>query len=141
MSEHCRRRVRSASWHAPRSEDRNPTNGSSAYATAPPAGGGLPEARAEQRAGGGVENGFYVLGLRAQACRLKKTVLGKEKESRGVWRAPTTHWAKKGGHQRPRRVAGCTPALCAVRRTTPVILRRVSRASPTERADGGGRAL
>jgi hypothetical protein len=28
----------------------------------------LPEARAERQAGGGVENGFYVLSLRAEAC-------------------------------------------------------------------------
>jgi hypothetical protein len=51
----------------------------------------LPGARAERRAGGGVENGFYVLGLRAQACRLKKTVLGQKRRAgvSGVRRPPT----------------------------------------------------
>jgi hypothetical protein len=42
----------------------------------------LPEARAERRAGGGVENGFYVLGLRAEA----RLVRGRIIEAR--WRPP-----------------------------------------------------
>jgi hypothetical protein len=61
----------------------------------------LPEGRAERRAGGGVENGFYVLGLRAQACRLKKTVLGQRRRAgvSGVRRPPTGR--KRGSSATP----------------------------------------